>query len=58
MAFGTSFNFAVRSFEQIESKYNSTKPVREKDRGIQRDIRPMNHRTNNKSSLVKLPFII
>ena len=46
MAFGTSFNFAVRSFEQIESKYNSTKPVREKDRGIQRDIRPMNHRTN------------
>ena len=46
MAFGTSFNFSVRSFEQIENRYNSTKPVREKDRGIQRDIRPMNHRTN------------
>jgi len=46
MAFGTSFNFSVRSFGDIERKYLSTKPVREKDRGIQRDIRPMNHRTN------------
>jgi hypothetical protein len=46
MAFGTSFNFAVRSFTDIEIKYNSTTPVREKDRGIQRDIRPMHRRTN------------
>lgn len=54
MAFGTSFNFAVRSFEQIESKYNSTKPVREKDRGIQRDIRPMNHRNNKHIRVEKI----
>ena len=46
MAFGTSFNFSVRSFGDIERKYLSTKPVREKDRGIQRDIRPMKHRNN------------
>jgi|APCry1669188910_1035180.scaffolds.fasta_scaffold05789_5 hypothetical protein len=54
MAFGTSFNYAVRSFEQIENRYNSTKPVREKDRGIQRDIRPMNHRTNKHIRVEKI----
>ena len=54
MAFGTSFNFSVRSFNEIENKYNSTKPVRERDRGIQRDIRPMNHRTNKHIRVEKI----
>lgn len=54
MAFGTSFNFAVRSFADIESKYNSTKPVHERDRGTQRDIRPMNHRTNKHIRVEKI----
>ena len=54
MAFGTTFNFNARSFEQIECRYLATKPVREKDIGIQRDIRPMNYRGNKHIRIQKI----
>jgi hypothetical protein len=44
----------INSFEDIERRYNNIKPIREKDRGIQRDIRPMGERTNKTRAFVKL----
>ena len=54
MAYGNSFNFNVNSFEQLEKIYNDTKPIREKQHGISRDIRPISSRGQKHARVVKV----
>lgn len=54
MAFGNSFDFNIESFEQLETLYNKVKPIREKDRGTQRDIRPINSRGQKHVRVAKI----
>ena len=45
MAYGCSFNFRVSNFNQLEQLYNETKPVNERNRKTDRNIRPLGSRT-------------
>jgi hypothetical protein len=54
MAYGNSFDFSIESFEQLESIYNKVKPIREKDCGVSRDIRPINSRNQKHVRVEKI----
>jgi hypothetical protein len=54
MAYGNTFDFRVFSFGDVETRYERTKPVREKDRGVANDIRPLGKRTNKHMRIAKL----
>jgi hypothetical protein len=54
MAYGNTFDFVVFSFYDVELRYERTKPIREKDRGTQRDIRPLGVRTNKHMRIEKI----
>jgi hypothetical protein len=54
MAFGNSFDFNIESFEQLEILYNKIKPIREKEHGVSRDIRPINSRNQKHVRVEKI----
>ena len=54
MAYGNSFEFNISSFEGLEQLYKDTKPINERGRGTDRDIRPLGRRTQKHVRMEKI----
>jgi len=54
MAYGSSFNFRVSSFSNLEQMYKETKPINERNGGTSKDIRPLGSRTQKHARVEKI----
>ena len=54
MAYGCSFNFRVPSFSHLEFLYNNTKPINERNRKTERNIRPLGNRSQKHARVEKI----